>query len=201
MNIQDKKKLIDDIEALINISDNLAQSFDFKVKELRDMYQDEIMQYNEFREEMEGRTLDIKFEMEYIDGDWTVSIPGSPDFDTGIIPGEIITHITDNAANPGIIKMLKNFETEDGRKFDIYFEKTSKDSISGTITENKENFAPYTELQDISTPGAGAKNKAIYELFMFLKDNDEFCNWMLSQFYNNWKPLFENGCIQCLQNS
>ena len=201
MNIQYKKKLVDDIEALINISDNLAQSFDFKVKELRDMYQYEIRQYNEFREEMEGRTLAIKFEMKYINAEWTVSVPGDTDFDTGNIPMEIITHIMNNASSTGIIKMIKDFETGDGRRFDIYFEKTSKNCISGSITENREEFAPYNDFQKKSKSGAKSKMEKFNELFMFLKNNDEFCHWLLSQFYNNWKPLFETGCIQCLQNS
>jgi hypothetical protein len=201
MNQQEKTKLINDIEALIKISDNLAMSFYFKAKELRDKYQKEIREYNEFIRLIEGKTLDIKFEMEYLDSDWTVSVPGFPDFDTGTIPVEIIWHITNNASSTGIIKMIKDFKTGDGRKFNIHYEKTSEHIISGTITENIENFAPYTELQDISTSGARAKMKAIYELFMFLKDNDEFCNWMLSQFYNNWKPLFETGCIQPMEKS
>jgi len=201
MDIKDRKKLVKDIEALIFISDKLAKSFDYKAKELRDKYQKEIREYNEFKRLIEGKTLDIKFEMEYIDSNWTVSVPGFPDFDTGAIPVEIIWHITNNASSTGIIKMIKDFKTGDGRKFNINYEKTSEHIISGTIKENLENFAPYTELQDIPTSGAKAKNKAIYELFMFLKDNDEFCNWMLNQFDNNWKPLFENGCIQPLEKS
>ena len=136
MNIQYKKKLVDDIEALINISDNLAQSFDFKVKELRDMYQYEIRQYNEFREEMEGRTLAIKFEMKYINAEWTVSVPGDTDFYTGNIPMEIITHIMNNASSTGIIKMIKDFETGDGRRFDIYFEKTVFQALLRKIERN-----------------------------------------------------------------
>ena len=98
MDIQYKKKLAEDIEALINISDKLAKSFDYKAKELRDKYQKEIREYNEFKRMIEGKTLDIKFEMEYIDSDWTVSVPGFPDFDTGTIPVEIIWHITNSAS-------------------------------------------------------------------------------------------------------
>jgi hypothetical protein len=193
VNQQEKKKLIHDIEALINISDNLARSFDFKAKELRDKFKKEIRQYNEIKRLIEGKPLDIKFEMEYINGNRTVSIPGCPDFDTRIIPGEILTHITGNTSRPGIIKMLKDFETEDGRKFNINFEKTSEHIISGTITENIENFAPYTDFQDTSKPGKKAKMKEFYEFIMFLKDNEEFCDWLIGQFYKKWKPLIDNG--------
>jgi hypothetical protein len=195
MDIRYKKKLIDDIAALINISDNLAQSFDFKVKELRDMYQDEIRQHNEFKGLIEGKKLDIKFEMEYIKADWTVSVPGVPDFDTGNIPMEIITHITNNASSTGIIKMIKDFETEDGRKFNIYFEKTSEHVISGTIKENIENFDPYTDFQDTSKPEQKTKMDKSKELFIYMQDNEGFWNWVISQFYKNWKPLIDNGCF------
>jgi hypothetical protein len=201
MDIKDKRKLVDDIEALIYISDNLARSFDFKVKELREMYQDEINQYNEIRELMEGKTLDIKFEMEYIKNDWTVSAQGLPDFDTGTIPEEIIQHIMNNASSTGIIKMIKDFKTGDGRKFDISFEKLSKNCISGNITEKREEFLPYNDNQNTSKPGEKSKMKKFKELFMFLKNDDEFGDWMLSQFHNNWKPLFETGCIQPLEKS
>lgn len=195
MNQQEKKKLINDIEALINISDNLAMSFDFKAKELRDKYQKEIKQYKEIKGLIEGKPLDLKFEIEYLNGNWNISIPGCHDFDTGIIPGEIITHITGNTCNTGIIKMLKDFETEDGRKFNIYFEKTSEHVISGTITENIENFAPYTDFQDTFKPEQKTKMDKSKELFIYMQDNEGFWNWVISQFYKNWKPLIDNGCF------
>jgi hypothetical protein len=195
MNQQEKKKLINDIEALIHISDNIARSFDFKAKELRDKYQKEIRQYNEIKELLKGKPLDIKFEMEYLKENRTVSIPGCPDFDIQIIPGEILTHITGNTNNTGIIKMLKDFETEDGRKFNIYFEKTSERIISGTITENIENFSPYTDFKDTPTSKEKTKMDKLEELFIYTKDNEGFCNWLLGQFYKNWKPLIDNGCF------
>lgn len=195
MNPQEKKKLINDIEALIHISDNIARSFDFKAKELRDKYQKEISQYTKIKELLEGKPLDIKFEMEYLNENWTVSIPGCPGFDVQIIPGEILTHITANTDNTGIIKMLRDFETEDGRKFNIYFEKTSEQIIAGTITESRENFAPYTDFKDTPTSNQKTKMGKLEELFIYMKDNEVFCNWLISQFYKNWKPLIDNGCF------
>jgi hypothetical protein len=195
VNQQEKKKLINVIDALINISDNLARSFDFKAKELRDKYHKEIKQYNEIKGLIEGKPLDIKFEMEYLNGNRTVSIPGCPDFDDRIIPGEILTQITNNASRPGIIKMLKDFETEDGRKFNINFENTSEHIISGTITENRENFAPYTDFQDTSKPGQKTKMAKLEEIFIYMKNNEGFYNWLVCQFYKNWKPLIDNGCF------
>jgi hypothetical protein len=195
MNPKEKKKLINDIEALVNISDNLAMSFDFKVKELRDKYQKEIKQYNEIKRLIEGKSLDIKFEMEYLNGNWNVSIPACPDFDTGIIPEEIITYITNNSSYPGIIKMLKDFETGEGRIFNIYFEKISNGVISGAITENIENFAPYNDLQDTFKPEQKTKMAKSKELFVYMHDNEGFWNWLISQFYKNWKPLIDFGCF------
>jgi hypothetical protein len=201
MNQQEKQKLSNDIEALIFLSDKLAMAFDFKAKELRDMFQEEISQYNEFKELLCGKPLDIIFEMKYLNGTWTISIPGCPDFDTRTIPGEIITQITENTFKPGIINMLKDFETEEGRKFDINFEKTSNDAISGAIKEKREYFTPFNDLQNTSKAERKKKMNELYEFHRFLLDNEKFYNWFMVQYKDIWKPLIENEGIQTLINS
>lgn len=201
MNQKEKQKLSDDIEALIFLSDKLAMAFDFKAKELRDKYQEEIKQYNEFKELLCGKPLDIKFEMKYLNGNWTVFIPGCPDFDTGIIPGEILEHITNNTVQTGIINMLKDFEIEDGRKFDINYEETSIDAISGHIKENREHFAPFSNLKNTTKAEKNKKMTEMYEIFRFLLANEKFYNWLNGQFKEIWKPLIEKQGIRTLINS
>ena len=193
----DKKKLLEDIEALIFISDRLALAFDFRVQELRDKYQNEIRQYNHFKEMIYGKTLDIGFEMVNKNGKWTVSIPGCPGFDSRKIPVEIIKYITSDEFFPGVIKWVKDFETEDGRIFNFNFDKHNEKIISGAIKENRERLDPFTDLEDkAKTEEIKKKMNKLYDFIHFLMENETFYHWLMGQFNEHWKPLIESGLFQ-----
>lgn len=195
MTKKEKEKLINNITALVNISENVARSFHFKFLELKEMYKEEIDTYNRIKGLIENLPLMINFEMENKNGTWTVSIPDYPDLDHRIIPKEILTHITNNAADQGITRMVSDFETKDKREFNFIFEKKSESFITSTILEKRGNHSGETDLQSIPPLMKTAKLNYLEEIFYYLKDNEKFCDWLIGEFYEKWKPLIDNKCL------
>ena len=195
MNKKEKEKLLKEISILLDISDSAARSFLHKVLELKERYKDELEQYTRILGVIQDQPLNITFEMRNKDGTWGVSIPGCPGFDNRIIPYEIVEHIANNALNPGIIKMVKDFETRGERKFDFSFEMQKGDYITGSISEKEtrektgrripieEGSSNYTKLGNLKTFNA------------YLLNNEKLCNSMLEQFYETWKPLIDSEFI------
>jgi len=196
MNKKEKESLINDITALINITDNIAGSFMFKALELKEMYKEEITRYKNLKGMIEGTPLDTDFEIKNEKGSWKASIPGCPNFDTRLLPNEILIYIINNCSNPGIIGMLKDFQIKDGRKFDLTFQMKSEGIISATIKEKIEKNNEEIDSRSSCTAEKPSKMPEFEELFIYLRDNEGFYNWLMGQFYSNWKPLIDNGCFQ-----
>jgi hypothetical protein len=195
MNKKEIEILIKEITVLVDISENLARSFHHKVLELKERYRDEIDRYNQIVGMIEGQPLKINFEMTNKNGTWAVSIPGNPDFDNRIIPNEIVTRITNNALNPDIIQMVKDFETSDKRKFDFSFERHTKDYITGLITENEIQNEDEKEIPIEQARNTDTKTGDLKTFNTYLLNNEIFCHWMMSEFFEKWKPLIDNDCV------
>jgi len=133
----------------------------------------------------------INFEIEEIKGAWTAY----PD-----IPQEIVNHIVSNAnvLKPHVIKMEK-FKLH-GQMIDLSFELQPRGCITGSISEKcsenekkKKTKQKTTKSVKSTGTGTGSKKDKLKTVVAYLVDNEDFADWLLSEFFGRLKELIDKG--------
>lgn len=190
MDYIDNEKLIEDIKTIIKIPELRAALF-HKVEEYKSNNAKKIEEYRELenmvepeKKEKTGEPVkEIRFEIRKKKAGWMANPVD--------IPREVVKHITTMDLTPGIIKMQK-FKLE-GRTIELSFEKQERDCFTGFIIEKS------TQTAQKETPAKQAKKADktgdLKTFITYLLNNEPLYNWMMNEFFDNWKPLIEGGCF------
>ncbi len=194
-----------------------------KVEELKLYLHDEISLYRDLRKQFRKSTYGkltvageekstgpqvYRFHLEQMQpGEWSV-MELEPtvfaDIGTyGIIPREIIKHISHYPPNPVKIEELSNFVHPylEGRFFNICFARYSDAHIFGTISELEGSAGPAAEdsvpgVVDIEDAYAAADpGTNMHELSVYMKKYPQLREHLLAEFYLKWKPLLEKKLL------
>jgi hypothetical protein len=191
MDYINNEKLIEDVKTIIKIP-NLRAALFHKVEEYKSFNMKKIEEYRDLENIVDpgkkGKTGEplkkIGFEIRKEKAGWMVNPVD--------IPREIVKHITNMDLTPGIIKMQK-FNIG-GRHIDLSFEMQSQECFIGSIIEKSTGKA------NKETPGSQErkpdKTEDLKTFITYLFNNETLYNWMMSEFFDNWKPLIDNGCIK-----
>jgi hypothetical protein len=143
---------------------------------------------------------------------WVPSIPDDPKCKVhDIIPDAIVQHITEMEIKEGLIHMESGlrFHGLKGRLFNLSFEKHNRFFYSGMITEitadNSNTSSPenLSERIEIMSKGENKADKieVIKMLIYHLVNSDTFYNYVASEYFLHWKPLFDNQLLEKFSES
>ena len=192
MDYIDNQKLIEDVEMLMRIPELRAALY-HKVEEYKNNHAKRLEEYQEIenmvdpgKKEKTGEpTAEIRFEIRKNETGWVVN---PVDF-----PRDIVKHITSMNLTPGIIKMQK-FKISNGRMIDLSFEMQTRNCFTGSIIEKKIE-SPGKEIPAKQVRAADSTDN-LKTFITYLLNNKTLYNWMMSEFFGNWKPLIDSGCIK-----
>lgn len=155
----------------------------------------------------------VKFEISRLGENlWVPSIPDDSECKVhDIIPDAIVQHIIEKDVKEGMIHMESGlrFHGLKGRVFNLSFEKHNKYFYTGVINEitvdncnisSPENLSEHIEIL------AKGENKAdkievIKMLIYHLVNSDTFYNYVASEYFLHWKPLFDNQLLEKFSES
>jgi hypothetical protein len=193
MDYIDNQKLIEDVKMIMKISDLRAALY-HKVEEYKSRNAKRIEEYRELenmvdpekKEKIGEPVKEIRFEIRKKKAEWIVNPVD--------IPQAVINHILAQDAKPGIIKMQKL--KLHGKMIDLSFEMHKKDYFTGLIKEKRSEKETKQIIHPIiQARSAGNKTGDLKTLITYLLNNEILYNWMMREFFGNWKPLIDKGCI------
>jgi hypothetical protein len=181
----ESQELLDRIAVMLKLpAEGLKWAIFHKIRELEDMFKEEIAQYKRIKNMIDpGKEAapveTTPFKLTRKGKQW-VPPPG--------IPGEIVDYITKNAKS-GIISMMPKIEI-DGETVDILYENTGNEII-GTITRKVKEEIPKIP----TTNGLHTKYdmEALRIFFNYMVENTVFFHTTLDIFYRKWKPSIDRG--------
>lgn len=193
MDYIDNQKLIEDVKMIMKMPDLRAALY-HKVEEYKSRNAKRIEEYRELenmvdpgkKEKTAEPVKEIRFEIRKKKAGWMVNPVN--------IPLAVINHILAQDAKPGIIKMQKL--KLHGKMIDLSFEMHKKDYFTGLIKEKKTEKETKQIIHSISQArNTDNKTGDLKTFITYLLNNETLHNWMMREFFGNWKPLIDNGCI------
>jgi hypothetical protein len=190
MDYIDNEKLIEDIKTILKIPELRAALF-HKVEEYKRNNAKRIEECRELEEMVEPEKMEktgepikeIRFEISKKKVGWMVNPVD--------IPREVVKHITTMDLTPGIIKLQK-FKLA-GRTIELSFEKQARDCFTGSIIEKSTQTAQ--KIPHAKQAKKAGKTEDLKTFITYLLNNEPFYNWVMNEFFDNWKPLIESGCF------
>lgn len=190
MDYIDNETLIEDIKTIIKIPELRAALF-HKVEEYKRNNTRRIEECRELEEMVEPEkkektgepVKEVRFEIRKKKAGWRVNPVD--------IPREVVKHITTMDLTPGIIKMQK-FKLA-GKTIELSFEKQSRDTFTGSIIEKLTSTAK--KEPPAKQARRADKTEDLKTFITYLLNNEPLYNWMMNEFFDNWKPLIESGCF------
>jgi len=201
-NYIDDKTLIEDFKMVIK-NPHIRLSMYHRIEELKEMHVKDFDEYRELKnivdpekekppkkEKKEESVKQINFGIEKVKKRWTVY----PDIPHEV---EIVDHIVASDLEPGVIKMEK-FKLPGGKMIDLSFEMKSPSLYTGSImekcSENEKKTKQKTTKSAKST-GTGSKIEDLKTVIAYLKYNETFSDWLITEFFERWKPVIDKGFI------
>ena len=80
-----------------------------------------------------------------------------------------------------------------GRTIELSFEKQARDCFTGSIIEKSTQTAK--KISAAKQAKKADKTEDLKTFITYLLNNEPLYNWMMNEFFDNWKPLIESGCF------
>jgi hypothetical protein len=206
---KEKEKLLREAADLLSIP-NIGQSLKHKILELKLAISKNIDYYQPNGEP------DVPKKKHFLKGTgfkitrlnthlWIPSLPGHPKEDVyRLFPAPIVDYITEQDLETGVINMQSGlkFPGVKGRVFNLSFEKSAEDCITGFISEASDNecniISPDNLVTEIDRWAFGEKKEkidVIKLLVYYLITFDNYYNHVTAEFFLHWKQLFDNQLL------